>query len=479
MKLGNLVLMYDSNGVTLDADASRTMSEDTAMRFESYGWEVSKCDGHDIPAVRKTLLAARDSTSDKPKLVIFKTVIAKGIPEVENSAKGHGEGGAKFADEAKKNLGLPAEKFRVSEQTREFFDGVKAERAKISAEWDELFAKWKADNPEKAAELQACITKKGSESAEKLLGLVPEFPAGGKSATRASGGAVMNALAQKLPYMVTGAADLFGSTKNYLKGMGDFSPENRGGRNIWYGIREHAMGAITNGIAYYGLFEPSCATFLTFAGYMMGSVRVAALSRLRLQYVFTHDSVGVGYDGPTHQPVELVSMLRCIPRLDVMRPADAEECAAAWAHALARKDGPTALALSRQNLPILDEIPVETRRLGTLRGAYIAKREAGDLKKIIIATGSELQCALEAGKIEPHTRVVSMPCMELFERQDAEYKDEVLPPDCQNRIAIEAGVTGLWHKYAKKAVGTDDFGFSADGPELFESFGINAQSLLG
>ena len=183
--------------------------------------------------------------------MIFKTTIAKGIPEVENSAKGHGEGGAKFADEAKRNLGLPAEKFRVSEQTREFFGAIKAGRAKISAEWDALFAKWKAANPEKAAELHACATKEGSESAEKLLGLVPEFPADDKSATRVSGGAAMNALARKLPYMITGAADLFGSTKNYLKDMGDFSAENRNGRNIWYGIREHAMGAITNGIAYY------------------------------------------------------------------------------------------------------------------------------------------------------------------------------------------------------------------------------------
>lgn len=479
LKLDNLVLMYDSNDVTLDADASKTMSENTAMRFESYGWEVSKCDGHNIPAIRKALTDAKNSGSGKPKLIIFKTVIAKGIPEVENSAKGHGEGGAKFADEAKKNMGLPAEKFLVSAQTYEFFNKVKAERAKVSAEWDALFDAWKNANPEKADELKACATKRYSESAEKLLELIPPFPTDDKSATRVSGGIVMNTLAAKLPYMVTGAADLFGSTKNYLKGFGDFSADIRDGRNIWFGVREHAMGAITNGIAYYGLFEPSCATFLTFAGYMMGSIRVSALSRLRMQYVFTHDSIGVGFDGPTHQPVELVSMLRSIPRLDVMRPADSEECAAAWAHAVSRKSGPTALILSRQNLPILNDIPLEARRLGTLRGAYIAKRETGTLKKIIIATGSELQYAVEAGKIEPQTRVVSMPCMELFERQDTQYKEEVLPSDCKNRIAIEAGVTGMWYKYASKVIGTDDFGFSADGPELFEAFGINAKSLLG
>ena len=479
-KLGNLVLMYDSNDVTLDAMADKTMTEDTAKRFEAYGWEVSKCNGHDIDAIRKALTAARDSASDKPKLVIFKTTIAKGIPEVENSAKGHGEGGAKFADAARRGLGLPEEKFFVSKATYEYFGKALERRAQVRKEWDELFAKWQKANPELAAKLDKCVNKKkDAPSAEELLKLVPEFPDDDKSATRASGGKIMNALAKALPYMVTGAADLFGSTKNKLDGAGDFSPSDRGGRNIWFGIREHAMGAISNGIAYCGIFEPSCATFLTFAGYMLGSIRVSALSRLQMQYIFTHDSIGVGMDGPTHQPVEMVSILRCIPRLDVVRPADSEECAAAWAMALTRKDGPTALALSRQDLPILNSIPVSVRREGTLKGAYIAKKETEKLEKIIIATGSELQLALKAGEKEPATRVVSMPCMEAFERQSAEYKEEVLPECCKNRIAIEAGITGLWYKYADRVVGTDDFGFSADTPELFEAFGINEESVLG
>lgn len=479
-KLGNLVLMYDSNDVTLDAMADKTMTEDTAKRFEAYGWEVSKCDGHDIDAIRKALTAARDSTSDKPKLVIFKTTIAKGIPEVENSAKGHGEGGAKFADAARRGLGLPEEKFFVSKATYEYFGKALERRAQVRKEWDELFAKWQKANPELAAKLDKCVNKKkDAPSAEELLKLVPEFPADDKSATRASGGKIMNALAKALPYMVTGAADLFGSTKNKLDGAGDFSPSDRGGRNIWFGIREHAMGAISNGIAYCGIFEPSCATFLTFAGYMLGSIRVSALSRLQMQYIFTHDSIGVGMDGPTHQPVEMVSILRCIPRLDVIRPADSEECAAAWAAALARKDGPTALILSRQNLPLLSKVPAQTKRLGTLRGAYIAKREIGKLEKIVIATGSEVQWAMKAGEIEATTRVVSMPSMEIFERQSAEYKEEVLPSSCTNRIAIEAGVSLPWYKYAKKVVATDDFGFSADAPYLFEAFNIGEKPLLG
>lgn len=479
-KLDNLILLYDSNDVTLDEMASKTMSEDTAMRYRAYGWDVTTVsNGHDISEIRKALLNARDQRNGKPKLIIFKTVIAKGIPEVEASAKGHGEGGAKFAVQARKNLGLPDEKFYVSEETYEFFGNALKKRVSEYDGWVRLFESWRANNLEKAEELEICISRKGSESAEELLKNIPPFPSDDKSATRASAGASMNILAKKLPYMVTGSADLFGSTKNYLKGMGDFGADNPSGRNIWFGIREHAMGAISNGISYYGLFEPSCATFLTFAGYMLGSVRVAALSRLREQYIFTHDSVGVGFDGPTHQPVEMATILRSIPRLDVVRPADSEECAAAWAMALARKDGPTALILSRQNLPILNSIPVETRRFGTLKGAYIAKKETAPLSKIIIATGSELQYAISAGAKEPGTRVVSMPSMEVFERQSSEYKEDVLPKSCRNRIAIEAGISAMWYKYADKVVGTDDFGFSADTPELFEAFGINEKSLLG
>lgn len=479
-KLGNLVLLYDSNDVTLDAMADKTMTEDVGKRYEAYGWEVSKCDGHNIDEIRKALTAARDSASDKPKLVIFKTTIAKGIPEVENSAKGHGEGGAKFAEAARNALGLPAQKFFVGEETYAYFKAALAKRREIRAKWDCEFAQWQKANPADAEKLEACLNrKKSGKSAEELLKLIPEFPLDDKSATRASGGKIMNVLAKALPYMVTGAADLFGSTKNYLNGMGDFSANDRKGRNIWFGIREHAMGAISNGIAYYGIYEPSCATFLTFAGYMLGSIRVSALSRLPMQYVFTHDSIGVGMDGPTHQPVEMASILRCIPRLDVARPADSEECAAAWAMALAKKDGPTALILSRQNLPLLSSIPAQTKREGTLKGAYIAKKETAPLKKIIIATGSELQWALKAGEQEASTRVVSMPSMEVFERQSEEYKSEVLPQSCQNRIAIEAGISQPWYKYASKIVATDDFGFSADAPYLFDAFNISEKPLLG
>ncbi len=476
LKLDNLVLIYDSNDVTLDAMADKTMAEDTAKRFESYGWEVSQCNGHDIDAVRQTLLGAKKSTSAKPKLVICKTIIAKGIEEVENSAKGHGEGGAKFADKARKSIGLPEEKFYVSEQTYAMFAEIKKTRTEQVSAWEKTFETWQEANPEKAQELDLCLNKKDKVSEQELLKLIPTFPADDKSATRASSCVVMNALAKNLPYMITSSADLFGSTKNYLKDMGDFSSENGAGRNIWAGIREHAMGAITNGIAYYGLFEPSCATFLTFAGYMLGSIRVSALSRLPVQYIFTHDSVGVGMDGPTHQPVEMASILRCIPRLNVIRPADSEEVAGAWASALARKDGPTALILSRQNLPLVADIDAETKRQGVLKGAYVAKKETETLKRIIIATGSELCIALKVAKDQPSTRVVSMPSMEIFDTQKQAYKDEILPK-CEEIVAVEAGISAPWYKYADKVVATDDFGFSADAPFLFEAFGLTEEGL--
>lgn len=478
-KLDNLILMYDSNDVTLDASACKSQSEDTAKRFLAYGFEVFTADGHSLEAIRAVLKKAAKRENGKPKLVIFKTTIAKGIAEVQGTAKGHGEGGAKFAEAARKSLGLPDEKFYVSAATCEYFAKLAKKRARKCRAWEKAFAAWKLNNAEKAAELDDCLNKASVYSdPRKLLSFIPEFPNTDHSASRASGGAILNSLAQKMPNIVSGSADLYGSTKNYIKEGGDFSPENPAGRNIYYGIREHAMGAITNGICYYGLFTPSCATFLTFAGYMMGSIRVAALARLPVQYIFTHDSIGVGYDGPTHQPVELVSILRSIPRLDVVRPADSEECAGAYAHAFSRQDGSTALILSRQDLSMLNEIPVQTRREGALRGAYVARRETQELERIIIATGSEVLLALKAADILGYgTRVVSMPCMEEFERQSEEYRESVLPKSCLNRTAVEAGVSLPWGKYASKFVGTDDFGFSADLPELMQAFGLTPENV--
>jgi transketolase len=480
-KLDNLILIYDANDVTLDAQAEETQSEDTAAIYTAMGWDVCEVDGHDMEAFLGAYEEARGELNGRPKLIIAKTVVGKGIPEVAGTWKAHGEGGAKFAESARKGLGLPEETFYVSEETRAYFAERKKQCAAAYAEWAANYAEWAKANPELAAELAAA--EKGERpSAADVLAKIPEFPAGTKAATRASGGDVLQPLAKAFPRLVTGSADLFGSTKNYLKEGGDFTAANPKGRNFRFGIREHAMGAIVNGFGYDGIWMGSGATFLTFSDYMRPSIRLAALSKLPIAHIFTHDSVGVGEDGPTHQPVETVSALRLIPGLDVIRPADGEETAAAFAAALSRADGPTVLILSRQNLPAMDSVSAKDRREGTLRGAYIARKESDALETILLATGSELAVAMAAAEeIGAGCRVVSMPSMELFERQSADYKEAVLPAACRRRVAVEAGVTGLWHRYTGfdgAIVGIDRFGLSAPGNIVMEHLGIHTAAVV-
>ncbi len=477
--LDNLILIFDSNDVTLDAMAKVTQSEDTHAIFIAIGWDTVTIDGHDLTAIRDAIETAKKNDNGKPKMIIAKTVIGKGIPEVAGTAKGHGEGGAKFVDSAKKGLGLPeGTHFYVSEEVAAYFAGLKSQRTAAHAGWAATFKAWAAANPALAAELNAART--GGLTAEDLLKAVPEFALEGKSATRNCGGEILNHIAKTVPHLITGSADLFGSTKNYIKDGGDFSASNPTGRNIWFGIREHAMGAICNGIAYDGLFLASGATFLVFADYCRPSIRLAALAKLPVTYIFTHDSIGVGEDGPTHQPVETVSGLRVIPNLDVIRPADVEETAAAFAAAFSRADGPTLLALSRQDLPILGFAPAAVRREGTLKGGYILVKETAPLTAIVIATGSEVQLAVEGAKGHPGVRVVSLPCFERFDRQDAAYRESVLPAACTKRIAIEAGVSALWWKYvgtAGQIIGIDRFGMSAPAPLIYKELGLTAAAV--
>lgn len=479
--LDNLILIYDSNDVTLDAQSKETQSEDTAARYEAIGFDVVTLDGHDFAAVDKAVRGAKASTSGKPTLIIARTVVGKGIKEVEGTWKAHGEGGAKFAGSARRELGLPEETFYVSEDVRAYFTQRKRAKLAAYAEWEGLYADWKAANPELAAELEAAQAGE-RPSAEDCLAMIPEFDADAKLATRAAGGKVLQPLAGKIPTLTTGSADLFGSTKNYLEDGGDFTRDNHAGRNFRYGIREHAMGAITNGMVYDGIWITSGATFLTFSDYMRPSIRLAGLARLPVFQIFTHDSVGVGEDGPTHQPVETTSALRLIPNLDVIRPADPEETAAAFSMAVSRMDGPTALILSRQSVPNLNGIPVATRRLGTLKGAYIAKKEGSELKIILLATGSELQHALAAAaELGEGTRVVSMPSFEVFDRQDTAYIEEILPGSCRARVAIEAGVGGLWHKYVGidgKVISIERFGLSAPGETVMKELGMTAEKIV-
>ncbi|MED5472146.1 MAG: transketolase [Verrucomicrobiota bacterium] len=480
-KLDNLILLYDSNDVTLDAMAVKTQTEDTRARFEAMGWDTNTIDGHDLDAINEAISKAKSDDNGKPKLIICKTEIGRGIPEVAGTAAGHGEGGAKFAESARSGLGLPEETFYVSENVRAHF----TEHAKVLTEkynaWKIKFEEWSSANPEKAQLLSDGIEGKVPEN---LMDLVPAFDPGTKLATRASGGEALQPIAEAMPMLVSGSADLYGSTKNYIKSATDFEPQNNSseGRNIWFGIREHGMGSIMNGIAYDGIFRASGATFAVFADYLRPSIRLAALAHLPTIYIFTHDSVGVGEDGPTHQPVETVSGLRVIPGLDVIRPADAEETAAAFVGALQRKDGPTALMLTRQGIPNMDGISVEERRSGTLRGGYVAKKEEGELTTIILASGSEVQHAISAAEqIGDGVRVVSMPCFERFERETQEYREEVLPSSCKKRIAIEAGVSGLWWKYVGdegKVIGIDRFGISAPGGTVMNELSMTPEALI-
>ncbi len=470
--LDNLILIYDSNRVTLDAMAEVTQSEETGKRFEAYGFDVVTVDGHDMEVFRQAFEQAKASDNGRPKLIIAHTLIGQGIPEVAGTAKAHGESGAKFAAAARQGLGLPKETFYVSSEVRDFFAGHKAAQIAKYDRWLATFQAWQAANPERAALLQ-----RGRERAipGDLVDSIPEFSRDYADATRGAGGVVIQALAKSLPLLLTGSADLFGSTKNYIQDGGDFSRDNRRGRNVWFGIREHAMGAILNGIAYDGLLLATGATFAVFADYLRPSIRLAALAKLPVVYLFTHDSVGVGEDGPTHQPVETCSALRLIPNLDVSRPADPEEVAGAFASALQRHDGPTALLLTRQKVPTLNSIPVRSRREGAERGGYVAISETGPLERIIIATGSELSLAIDAAKrLGAGTRVVSMPCCERFDRQPDAYRESVLPAACHRRVAVEAGVTALWWKYVGtegRVVGIDRFGISAPAKRSCSSSG--------
>ncbi|HOG93415.1 MAG TPA: transketolase, partial [Opitutaceae bacterium] len=404
-QLDNLILIYDSNDITLDAPANKSQSENVTARFKAIGWDVQTlADGHDIVAIAKAINKAKKAKTGRPQLIVAKTIIGKGIAEVQGTSKGHGEGGAKFADAARAGLGLPADQhFFVGEQVKAYFADHKKALVRAYKKWVKTYEAWRVANPEKAALLDSA---KKQPLAADILAKIPAFPADSKLATRAAGKDVLQPIAAELPLFVSGSADLYGSTLNYIASDKDCEPANRSGRNIRFGIREHAMAAINNGIAYDGLFRTSCATFLVFADYSRPSMRIAALAKLPVTYIYTHDSIGVGEDGPTHQPVETVSGLRVIPNLDVIRPADPEETAGAFAAAVTRNDGPTLLALSRQVLPMLNEISVQTRREGVQRGAYIAVKETAPLTHILLASGSEVQLAVAAAKVlGPNVRV--------------------------------------------------------------------------
>ncbi|HET9418067.1 MAG TPA: transketolase [Chthoniobacterales bacterium] len=477
--LDNLILIYDSNAVTLDAPAKETQSEDTGKRFAAYGFDVQEIQGDDMQQFLDALNIAKERDNGKPQFIIAHTLIGKGIPEVAGTYKAHGEAGAKFVDAGRKGLGLPDEHYYVSKEVYEYFAEHKKKLLADYDRWEKNYDEWRKKNPERAKILDDGIERRVPAD---LFSKIPEFPKDAKLATRKAGGEVLQPIAREMPLLIGGSADLYGSTMNYIKDGGDFTRDTSAGRNIRFGIREHGMCAILNGISYHGIFRASGATFLVFTDYCRASIRLGALSKLPNTYIFTHDSIGVGEDGPTHEPVETVSSVRVMPQIDLIRPADPEETAGAFVAAMERNNGPTMIALTRQTVPILNDVDVAVRRDGVLRGGYIAKKETGKLDLIIMSCGSELQHALAAAKqLGDNVRVVSMPCFERFERQPQGYRDEVLPNECRRRIAIEAGVPDTWFRYVGldgKVIGLHRFGLSAPGAEVMKEFGIDADHVI-
>ncbi len=477
--LDNLILIYDSNAVTLDAAAKETQSEDSGVRFKAYGFDVQEIDGHDMQQFLDALNVAKERDNGRPQFIIAHTLIGKGVPEVAGTHKAHGEAGEKYVDAARKALGLPDEHYFVSEETRKYFAEHKKKLLTDYARWEEIYFDWRKKNADKAKVLDNGIERNVPVD---LLSKLPAFPKDAKLATRKAGSEALQPIAQAMPLLMSGSADLHGSTLNYIKDGEDFTRNNPKGRNIRFGIREHGMCAILNGISYHGIFRASGATFLVFTDYCRASIRLAALSRLPNIYIFTHDSIGVGEDGPTHEPVETVSSVRLMPQIDVIRPADPEETAGAFVAAIQRTDGPTLLALTRQVVPILNDVDAKLRREGVARGGYVAKKEKGKLDLIIMSCGSELQHALAAAnELGDGVRVVSMPCFERFDRESEKYREEVLPKSCRKRVAIEAGVPHIWYQYVGidgKVVGLHQFGLSAPGAEVMKARGIDAKHVV-
>ena len=483
--LGNLIGFYDDNHITIDGPTTLTFSEEVPCRFEAYGWHVQRVeDGNDIDALDRAIVAAQQETN-RPSLILVRTHIAFGSPNKQDTAASHG---APLGEEevllAKHRLGWPSdEPFAIPPEALAEWRRCRERGAAFQATWRDAFAAYQAAYPDLATELTRRLRgdlPAGWEDA------IPAFGADtGAIATRKASGAVLNAIAARVPELIGGSADLAGSNNTLIKGADDVGPGNLGGRNLYFGIREHAMGAILNGMALHGGFIPYGATFLVFSDYMRAPIRLAAMMGLRVVYVFTHDSIGVGEDGPTHQPVEMLTALRVIPNLTVIRPCDAAETGEAWRAALRNTRGPTALILTRQKLPWLDRTRFAPAS-GLERGAYvIAEAKGGKPDAIMLASGSEVSLLLEAQRrLERDriaARVVSVPSMELFSAQEASYRDAVLPPGIRHRLAVEAAVSMPWHRWvgdAGQIIAMDRFGASAPAKHLFETFGFTVDNVV-
>jgi transketolase len=485
LQLGKLIYLYDDNGISIDGPTDLAFTEQVGRRFEAYGWHVQEVeDGNDLRAIATAIKAAQ-AERVRPSLIIVHTHIAYGSPGKQDTAEAHGAPlGPEEVKRTKEFLGWPQEPlFYIPEEALAVFRQAVARGRAWEAEWQARLQAYGTEFPELAEEWQRTIRR---ELPPGWRASLPTFgPKDGAMATRVASGRVLNALAPVLPELIGGSADLTPSNNTYLRDGGEFDAKNRAGRNLHFGVREHAMGAILNGMALHGGVIPYGGTFLIFSDYMRPAIRLAALSEVPVIYVFTHDSVGLGEDGPTHQPVEHLAALRAIPQLTVIRPADANETAVAWRVALEHRQGPVALALTRQNLPVFDRAAMAAAD-GLERGAYVlVDAPDGRPDIILIATGSEVALAVEArqrlAEQGIRARVVSMPSWELFERQPKAYRDEVLPPALSKRLAIEAGAPQGWHYYVGPegaVLGLTRFGASAPGAVALENLGFNVANVV-
>lgn len=480
MKLGKLIYLYDSNEISLDGPTSLTFTEDVAARYASYGWHVSTVENgdEDLDAIDAAIAAAK--ADERPSIIIVRTTIGFGSPNKAGSAASHGSPlGSDEVTLTKQALGMDEAPFSVDADVAEHLSAKQRGQSQ-AAEWTARFDAYAKEFPELAKEWQTMMSGELPEGWDSEL---PTWEAGEKLATRKASGAVLNAIAAKVPFLFGGDADLSVSTNTALTGESSFDGSSGEGRNVHYGVREHAMTAIANGIAYHGGPRHYVATFFVFSDYMRPSVRLAAMSHLPIVCVWTHDSVGLGEDGPTHQPVEHLASLRAMPGLYVVRPGDATETAEAWRMAMLRTQGPTGLVLSRQGLPTLDRAEFASAE-GLHRGAYVLKDFGGEPKVILIASGSEVSVAVEAAQGLADegiaTRVVSMPCWDAFADQDEQYRETVLPTDVKARLAVEAGSTFGWHRWIGDhgdVIGLESYGASGPGGEVMDHFGFTAANI--
>ena len=481
LRLGRLVYLYDDNSISLDGPTDLSFNEDVLERFAGYGWHTQRVeDGNDVEALDRAIAAAQ-AERERPSLIAVRTHIGFGSPNRHDSSEAHGKAlGPEETRLTKQAYGWPeSPDFIVPEAALQHFRRALPRGGELQRDWESVLQRYTATHPEAAAEFQQAVA--GTLPAGWEAG-VPAFGTQDAQATRSAFGKVLNSVAGRLPTLLGGSADLSGSNDTTIKGSPPFSAADRQGRNMYYGVREHAMGAAMNGIALFGGLRPFGGTFLTFSDYMRGSVRLAALQGLPVTYVWTHDSIGLGEDGPTHQPVEHLSALRAMPNLAVLRPADANETAGAFVQAMRRTTGPTALILSRQKLPVLTPADGSAERVG--RGAYTLLDCEGAPEVILMGTGSELQLAVEVGRrlqaAGRRARVVSVPCVELFKSQPKEYRDAVLPGSCRRRLAVEAGVGQSWWEFVGldgDVVSLEHFGASAPAEKLFEAFGFTVDAV--